>query len=156
MQVFHTAGVPPSSGRIILPIIGWTRNSSEALTNSVSGRTAAARELLASVRPGSKQASVAKFNGSALTDTPGALGDLTDRRGRKRPERREGLIANVGRTSKVMTVESTARRDGRKGGTGSGATARHAAEHCFQIAIFQLADLTLQDGKAARRRHCKV
>ena len=36
MQVFHTAGVPPSSGRIILPTIGWTRNSSVAPTNSVT------------------------------------------------------------------------------------------------------------------------
>src|SRR5947209_17865727 len=36
MQVFHTAGVPPSIGRSILPIIGWTRNSSVALTNRVS------------------------------------------------------------------------------------------------------------------------
>src|SRR3982751_1509825 len=36
MQVFHTAGVPPNSGRIILPTIGWTRNSRVALTNSVT------------------------------------------------------------------------------------------------------------------------
>src|SRR2546423_765885 len=38
MQVFHTSGVPPSNGRIILPIIGWTRNSKGALGNSVSGQ----------------------------------------------------------------------------------------------------------------------
>src|SRR5688500_6289874 len=31
MQVFHTAGVPPSSGRMIRPTIGWTTNSSAAL-----------------------------------------------------------------------------------------------------------------------------
>src|SRR5438270_9391948 len=36
MHVFHTAGVPPSSGRIIFPTIGWTRNRSVALTNSVT------------------------------------------------------------------------------------------------------------------------
>ena len=35
MHVFQTAGVPPSSGRIILPTIGWTRNKRVALTNSV-------------------------------------------------------------------------------------------------------------------------
>src|SRR5207244_10584233 len=35
MQVFHTAGVPPSIGNSSLPIIGWTRNSRVALTNSV-------------------------------------------------------------------------------------------------------------------------
>ena len=36
MQVFHTAGVPPSLGRINLPTIGWTRKSSKALTNKVA------------------------------------------------------------------------------------------------------------------------
>src|SRR5438094_9802860 len=36
MQVFQTAGVPPNFGRIILAIIGCTRNSSTALTNSVT------------------------------------------------------------------------------------------------------------------------
>src|SRR4029077_12949721 len=35
MHVFHTAGVPPSCGRIILPIIGCTRKRSVALTKSV-------------------------------------------------------------------------------------------------------------------------
>src|SRR5262249_54347119 len=35
MQVFHTAGVPPSSGRIIFPTIGWSKNRSAALKNSV-------------------------------------------------------------------------------------------------------------------------
>jgi hypothetical protein len=35
MHVFHTAGVPPSSGRIILPTIGCTTNSRAAPTNSV-------------------------------------------------------------------------------------------------------------------------
>ena len=39
MQVFQTSGVPPSSGRIILPIIGCTRKSSVALVNSVSAKT---------------------------------------------------------------------------------------------------------------------
>src|SRR5262249_57961869 len=35
MHVFQTDGDPPSRGRIILAIIGWTQNSSRALTNSV-------------------------------------------------------------------------------------------------------------------------
>src|SRR6516164_7333525 len=39
MQVFHTAGVPPSSGRVILPTMGSTRNSRVALQNSVSANT---------------------------------------------------------------------------------------------------------------------
>jgi hypothetical protein len=41
MQVFQTAGVPPSAGRIILAIIGWTRNSRVALTNSVRAKRTA-------------------------------------------------------------------------------------------------------------------
>src|SRR5205823_3237708 len=36
MHVFHTAGVPPSIGSSILPIIGWTRKSSVALTKRVA------------------------------------------------------------------------------------------------------------------------
>src|SRR6185312_6443001 len=39
MQAFHTAGLPPSSGRIIFPTIGWTMNSSDALTNSVTANS---------------------------------------------------------------------------------------------------------------------
>src|SRR5262245_40121392 len=35
MQVFQTAGVPPSSGSTILAIIGCTRNSNDELRNSV-------------------------------------------------------------------------------------------------------------------------
>ena len=35
MQVFQTEGDPPSRGRIILAIIGWTQKSSEAETKSV-------------------------------------------------------------------------------------------------------------------------
>ncbi|MGH7801055.1 MAG: hypothetical protein ACREOW_10585 [Thermodesulfobacteriota bacterium] len=35
MQVLHTAGVPPIRGRIIFPIIGWTKNNRKALTKSV-------------------------------------------------------------------------------------------------------------------------
>ena len=38
MQVFQTAGVPPSLGKIILPIIGWTKKRSEALENNVSAK----------------------------------------------------------------------------------------------------------------------
>ena len=36
MHVLHTAGVPPRSGRIILPTIGCTTNSSVAPTNMVT------------------------------------------------------------------------------------------------------------------------
>jgi hypothetical protein len=39
MHVFHTAGVPPNSGNIILPTIGSTRNSSDALQNNVKANT---------------------------------------------------------------------------------------------------------------------
>ena len=35
MQVFQTEGDPPRRGKIILAIIGWTQNSSEAETKSV-------------------------------------------------------------------------------------------------------------------------
>ena len=36
MHVFHTAGVPPSSGKAILENIGCTTNSSAALTNTAA------------------------------------------------------------------------------------------------------------------------
>jgi hypothetical protein len=36
MQVLHTAGVPPSRGRIILPTIGCMTKSRVAETNSVN------------------------------------------------------------------------------------------------------------------------
>src|SRR5262245_40844690 len=45
MQVFHTCGVPPSLGKIILPIVGWTRNSMNALTNSVTAKNGRAKGL---------------------------------------------------------------------------------------------------------------
>src|SRR5262249_2711967 len=38
MHVFQTAGVPPKSGRIILPINGCTRNSSKALQKRVKAK----------------------------------------------------------------------------------------------------------------------
>src|SRR5262245_50580951 len=38
MQVFQTCGVPPSLGRIILPIIGCTKNSRKALTKRVPAK----------------------------------------------------------------------------------------------------------------------
>src|SRR5690242_3531016 len=41
MQVFQTAGVPPSIGRIILAIIGWTRKSRNALRKMVPDHRAA-------------------------------------------------------------------------------------------------------------------
>src|SRR5262249_43395031 len=36
MHVFHTPGVPPKRGKIILAIIGWTGKSRVALTKSVT------------------------------------------------------------------------------------------------------------------------
>ena len=36
MQVIHTAGVPPSSGRTSLPNIGWMENSRHALSTTVA------------------------------------------------------------------------------------------------------------------------
>src|SRR5262245_57373203 len=38
MQVFHTAGVPPNFGRIILAMIGSRRNNRTALTKSVTAK----------------------------------------------------------------------------------------------------------------------
>jgi hypothetical protein len=40
MQLFQTIGTPPRMGRIILPIIGCTMNSRNALTNSVTANNA--------------------------------------------------------------------------------------------------------------------
>lgn len=36
MHVFHTAGTPPSNGRTIFPIMGWTPNDNAALKKSVA------------------------------------------------------------------------------------------------------------------------
>ena len=36
MHVFQTAGVPPNRGKIILAIIGSSRNINAALTNNVT------------------------------------------------------------------------------------------------------------------------
>src|SRR5262249_34874291 len=53
MQVFQTAGVPPSSGSTILAIIGCTRNSSVELRNSVQTNSATMPSCLsASGMPG--------------------------------------------------------------------------------------------------------
>ncbi len=43
MQVFQTCGVPPSLGKIILPIRGCTRNSKKALTNNVNANSGKAK-----------------------------------------------------------------------------------------------------------------
>src|SRR5438552_18213461 len=45
MQAFQTAGLPPSSGSTILPTIGWTMNSSDALTNSVTANSSGTGQL---------------------------------------------------------------------------------------------------------------
>ena len=50
MQVFHTAGVPPKSGVIILPAIGWTKNSKSALTKSVSANAGSVKRESADTR----------------------------------------------------------------------------------------------------------
>jgi hypothetical protein len=39
MQVPHTAGEPPRSGRTILAIIGWTQNRRSALRKSVRAKS---------------------------------------------------------------------------------------------------------------------
>jgi hypothetical protein len=44
MHVFHTAGVPPISGSSILPTIGWTRNSKNALTKRAPANNHGTRE----------------------------------------------------------------------------------------------------------------
>jgi hypothetical protein len=36
MHVFQTAGTPPSNGRTIFPIMGWTLNDNAALRKSVA------------------------------------------------------------------------------------------------------------------------
>src|SRR5207245_11496421 len=41
MQVLQTAGVPPNSGRTILPTIGCTRNKRNALTKRVAAKNRA-------------------------------------------------------------------------------------------------------------------
>src|SRR6516165_12295024 len=50
MQVFHTCGVPPSFGRISLPIIGCTRKRRKALTKSVTAKRGRAKSHLRRVR----------------------------------------------------------------------------------------------------------
>src|SRR6266498_2367482 len=45
MHVFQTCGVPPSLGRIILPIIGWTRKRMNALMKSVAAYSGRAKGL---------------------------------------------------------------------------------------------------------------
>src|SRR5438874_10205314 len=62
MQVFHTAGVPPSLGRIILAIIGWTRNKSVALTNSVTAKRTGMRGNLSTPRSGGSAGIKGKLN----------------------------------------------------------------------------------------------
>src|SRR5262245_50193001 len=52
MQVFHTAGVPPSIGSSIRPIIGWTRNRRVALRNKVSANSSSSGRAAAGAMPG--------------------------------------------------------------------------------------------------------
>lgn len=51
MHVFQTPGVPPSRGRIILPIIGWTKNKSAALTKRVNAKRKSKEHLDVQTRP---------------------------------------------------------------------------------------------------------
>src|SRR5215470_5381861 len=61
MHVLHTAGVPPSSGRIILPTIGCIANNSVAPTKSVTAysRRTAVRSGSPSGRPRAAADSIA-------------------------------------------------------------------------------------------------
>jgi hypothetical protein len=45
MHVFHTAGVPPMTGKSIFAIIGSTANNSDALTKIVIAKSSV-RELI--------------------------------------------------------------------------------------------------------------
>ncbi len=45
MQVFQTCGVPPSLGKMVLPMIGCTKNKIKALTNNVMAKRAKAKGL---------------------------------------------------------------------------------------------------------------
>ena len=45
MHVFHTAGVPPRRGKIILPTIGCTKNKSPALMNKVNANKKSKQHL---------------------------------------------------------------------------------------------------------------
>src|SRR5260370_28943992 len=65
MQVFQTAGVPPSNGRIILPISGWKKKKREALTNSV-------RAKKSSIRPAAVRAVRTNSNIPAKVSNPKA------------------------------------------------------------------------------------
>jgi hypothetical protein len=47
MHVFHTAGVPPSSGSNIFAIMGWIEKSSAELTNIVTPNKKRLRTILA-------------------------------------------------------------------------------------------------------------
>jgi hypothetical protein len=47
MQVFQTAGVPPSFGKIIWAIMGWMRKREKALTNSVTANRSGTDHLSA-------------------------------------------------------------------------------------------------------------
>ena len=45
MQVFHTAGVPPNSGKTILPANGCTQKSRNALTKSAAANSSVIRAV---------------------------------------------------------------------------------------------------------------
>jgi hypothetical protein len=69
MHVFHTAGVPPRSGSIILAIIGCTTNSREELRNSVSANRKTMHPQTANRMPADSSAQTPE-NG-AKSRTPG-------------------------------------------------------------------------------------
>jgi hypothetical protein len=49
MQAFHTAGLPPKSGKTILPTMGWIMNNNEALTKSVAANNRGTGALQGSI-----------------------------------------------------------------------------------------------------------
>ena len=46
MHVFHTCGVPPSMGKMSLPMMGCTKNRMNALMNRVSEKSGNAKDHL--------------------------------------------------------------------------------------------------------------
>src|SRR5947209_8228857 len=75
MQVFHTAGVPPSIGNSSLPIIGWTRNSSVALTNSGKANNGSGGNSVSTRRTFLKSAGAAAAGLIAQSTTTRAAAD---------------------------------------------------------------------------------
>ena len=76
MQVFQTAGLPPSSGSTIFPNIGSATNTSAALVKSVAPKRGVSSRLpVAAVRPAdSAMAAAPDFIWSLLCAVESGLG----------------------------------------------------------------------------------